>query len=62
MVAIVTVAPRVAVTVKVDVAATAKAAEAPAKDKDGKERPADPRMPRGGAHITGTVTENIPSM
>ena len=30
------------------------------KDKDGKERPADPRMPRGGAHITGTVTEAIP--
>ena len=31
------------------------------KDKDGKERPADPRMPRGTPHITGTVTEAQPS-
>lgn len=31
------------------------------KDKDGKERPADPRMPRGTPHITGAVTEALPA-
>lgn len=31
------------------------------KDKDGKERPADPRMPRGTPNITGAVTEAIPA-
>jgi hypothetical protein len=31
------------------------------KDKDGKERPADARMPRGTPNITGTVTEAIPA-
>lgn len=31
------------------------------KDKDGNERPADPRMPRGTPNITGAVTEAIPA-
>lgn len=31
------------------------------KDKDGKERPADPRMPRGTPNITGTTTEARPA-
>ena len=30
------------------------------KDKDGKERPADVRMPRGTPNITGAVTEALP--
>lgn len=31
------------------------------KDKEGKERPADPRMPRGTPYITGTTTESLPA-